>query len=612
MTKMKMISLFMGAVLLTLSIQAQVPNQFNYQAVARNALGQSIPNANIRIRFTILYGSASGIAIYSETRLLTTNQLGLFTAAIGGPGTVNNTGNFATIDWSTGKKFIKVEVDPLGGTNFLLLGNTEMLSVPYALYAVNGKVGAQGPQGPIGLTGAPGPQGLQGNPGIQGLTGLSNVLSIGTVTTGVTGSPASAIITGTSPAQVLNLSLPAGEAGKKSLLKTTAEPSGSNCPAGGFKIESGTDENNNNILDAVEISATNYTCNGDLNNAWKLNGNAGTTANQFMGTTDNKDFTIKTNNAEAIKILANGNIGIGTSLPGTKLNINGNDPFSLLAVQNFSVSPLSYGILASCVNGAGLIAQSTNGKGLIANSASTTQPAAEFTNNVGAGVVITNNASNKPALDVKNNGTNFLSYGINSFSQAGVGVYGQSNTGRAIVGFNNALNAPTAQFTNNYPNGTAIELQGGMYSPTTLGGFNLVPLGVVSYDASFAAASSTDFPATFINKAGGLVLNATGHYENNFTAADYMYIDLFLDPSKTAQYTEIIAINSPNFDGEGPAGISGDALITRIESKILPAGGSGNPQKKYRVEIGVDDFASIGLAIEVGAMKGIVIFYGLK
>lgn len=262
---------------------AQVPNQFNYQAVARNSQGQSIPNANIRTRFTILDGSATGTNVYSEVRLLTTNQLGLFTAAIGGIGATNVTGNFATIDWSTGKKFIKVEVDPLGGTSFLALGSTEMLSVPYALYAVNGKIGPAGPP---------------------------NVLNVGTVVTGATGTPASASITGTSPTQTINLVLPAGANGKISLVKTTAEAAGVNCTAGGTKIESGVDNNGNNTLDAAEVTNISYVCNGDVNNTWKTSGNAGTTATNFIGTTDNNPLSFRVNGFEAMRINNSGNVGI--------------------------------------------------------------------------------------------------------------------------------------------------------------------------------------------------------------------------------------------------------------------------------------------------------------
>ncbi len=266
--------------------KAQVPNQFNYQAVARNSLGQSIANANISVRFTILDGSATGTPVYSETRQSTTNQLGLFTAAIGGPGAVSTTGNFAIIDWSTGKKFIKVEADPLGGNNFSVLGNTEMLSVPYALYAVNGKIGPVGP---------------------------SNILNIGTVTTGIPGSPASASITGTSPAQILNLSLPTGASGKNSLIKTSPEPAGANCTAGGSKIETGVDINGNNILDAGEVTGTHYTCNGDISNGWKLNGNAATNpATHFIGTTDAQPLRFRVNNLWAGEIHpTTGNLFLG-------------------------------------------------------------------------------------------------------------------------------------------------------------------------------------------------------------------------------------------------------------------------------------------------------------
>ena len=302
---------------------AQVPNQFNYQAVARNSQGQSIPNASIRTRFTILDGSATGINVYSEVRLLTTNQLGLFTAAIGGAGATNVTGNFATIDWSTGKKYIKVEADPLGGTNFLALGNTEMLSVPYALYAVNGKVGPVGPP---------------------------NVLNVGTVTTGATGTPASASITGTSPAQTLNLTLPSGAQGiqgatgltgatgatgaqgiqgtqgiqgLKSLVKTTPEPTGPNCAAGGTKIESGIDANSNNILEPTEVITTSFVCNVDANNAWKTTGNAGTTAANFIGTTDINPIVMRTNGIERIRVNAAGNVGLSTVSPLATLHVNG-------------------------------------------------------------------------------------------------------------------------------------------------------------------------------------------------------------------------------------------------------------------------------------------------
>jgi hypothetical protein len=84
--------------------------------------------------------------------------------------------------------------------------------------------GAAGSQAAVSISGtAPaqaltftiptGPQGPIGNTGNTGPTGPANVLSIGTVTTGAVGSSAAASITGTSPTQTLNLTLPTGSTG---------------------------------------------------------------------------------------------------------------------------------------------------------------------------------------------------------------------------------------------------------------------------------------------------------------------------------------------------------------------------------------------------------------
>jgi trimeric autotransporter adhesin len=310
---------------------AQVPNQFNYQAVARNSAGQSIPNANIRVRFTILDGSATGINVYSEVRQLTTNQLGLFTAAIGGTGAINVTGNFATINWSTGSKFIKVEADPLGGTNFILLGNTEMLSVPYALYAVNGKIGPQGIQGPIGLTGATGVTGPQGIIGLTGATGA----------TGTTG--------------------PQGIPGKNTLILTTTEPAGANCTTGGVKQEYGIDANGNGTLEPGEINAalTKYVCNGlagTVANAWSINGNAGTTAANFIGTTDDQPlrFAMKGGSAGIIdSALANTALGVGALRENTTGHFNTAIGFYALNSNTTGVANTANGMYALVSNTTG-------------------------------------------------------------------------------------------------------------------------------------------------------------------------------------------------------------------------------------------------------------------
>ena len=114
---------------------AQAPQKFNYQAVARNALGAILPNQNVKIRASILDGSAQGTNHYSETHSATTNQLGLFNLAIGG-GTVVS-GSFSTITWGRSDKYLKIEMDATGGNSFTLVGSSQLLSVPYALNAIN-------------------------------------------------------------------------------------------------------------------------------------------------------------------------------------------------------------------------------------------------------------------------------------------------------------------------------------------------------------------------------------------------------------------------------------------------------------------------------------------
>jgi len=58
-------------------------------------------------------------------------------------------------------------------------------------------------------------------------------------------------------------------------------------------------------------------------NAWELTGNAGTNvATNFLGTTDNNSLAFRTNNIERMRILNTGNVGIGTTTPGYRLDLN--------------------------------------------------------------------------------------------------------------------------------------------------------------------------------------------------------------------------------------------------------------------------------------------------
>ena len=128
----KIYSIF-SAVLITATIWAQSPQKMSYQAVIRNNSDQLMTNHAVGMQISILQGSPTGAAVYVETQTPTTNPNGLVTVEIGGGTPV--TGTLAGIDWSTGIYYIKTETDPNGGTSYTITGSSQLLSVPYALYA---------------------------------------------------------------------------------------------------------------------------------------------------------------------------------------------------------------------------------------------------------------------------------------------------------------------------------------------------------------------------------------------------------------------------------------------------------------------------------------------
>jgi hypothetical protein len=135
---MKKTTLIFGVffLLLHFRVDAQIPpNAFNYSAVARDAQNNPIANSTIGIQISILKGSSSGSVEYVENHSVNTDAFGLFNLSIGS-GTPQG-GAMATINWGNDSYFLKVGMDAAGGTNFLVMGTTQLLSVPYALYAKN-------------------------------------------------------------------------------------------------------------------------------------------------------------------------------------------------------------------------------------------------------------------------------------------------------------------------------------------------------------------------------------------------------------------------------------------------------------------------------------------
>lgn len=129
---MKHFILILTISFLGLQLAAQTPQGINYQAVARTNMGDPIPSSSATINFKIRHGSTSGNIVFEETQNKTTDACGMFTLKIGQA----NAQAFSVIDWSTGAKFLEVTI------NGSVTGTTEILSVPYALYAEKTKLHA--------------------------------------------------------------------------------------------------------------------------------------------------------------------------------------------------------------------------------------------------------------------------------------------------------------------------------------------------------------------------------------------------------------------------------------------------------------------------------------
>ncbi|MFZ4543029.1 MAG: hypothetical protein ACOYOA_03195 [Saprospiraceae bacterium] len=127
--------------LITAVLWAQAPEKISYQAIVRNASNALVTSTSIGMQISILQGSATDTTVYVEKQNPTTNANGLVSVEIG-TGIVIS-GNFAEINWANGPFFIKTEIDPVGGSNYSISGTSELLSVPYALYAKSATNGLQ-------------------------------------------------------------------------------------------------------------------------------------------------------------------------------------------------------------------------------------------------------------------------------------------------------------------------------------------------------------------------------------------------------------------------------------------------------------------------------------
>ena len=115
---------------ISLQTYAQLADAFNYQATIRAESGDLLVNTNVNFKVTIFEGQGVG-ASYQELHFVGSDDLGHVNFVVGFGEPLD--GSMSEIDWSMGNYYMKVELDT--GQGFVDMGDTQLLSVPYALYA---------------------------------------------------------------------------------------------------------------------------------------------------------------------------------------------------------------------------------------------------------------------------------------------------------------------------------------------------------------------------------------------------------------------------------------------------------------------------------------------
>ena len=131
---MKKTFLIALTLLLSFNSFSQSPQGFNYQAIVRDSNGNIRSNQGVQFIFEIRDGT--GNAVYTEFHTVVTNKYGLADEIVIGKGATID--NFAEIDWANGVFYVNVKVDGVD------MGTSQLMSVPYALYALKAGSGGGG------------------------------------------------------------------------------------------------------------------------------------------------------------------------------------------------------------------------------------------------------------------------------------------------------------------------------------------------------------------------------------------------------------------------------------------------------------------------------------
>lgn len=120
--------------LFSIAATAQVPGFISYRAKAVDPMGAVLNNTGISLKISIL--DSGSTVLYAETFNRTTDNNGDYNLEIGNGAVVTGT-TLLALDWNTGSKFLRIDMDPDGSgpSPYALVGTSQLLSVPYAFVA---------------------------------------------------------------------------------------------------------------------------------------------------------------------------------------------------------------------------------------------------------------------------------------------------------------------------------------------------------------------------------------------------------------------------------------------------------------------------------------------
>jgi len=336
---------------------AQSPQSFKYQAVLRDNGGLPLIERNITIKISILQGSLTGSSVYSEVHQAKTSLVGVVNLEIG-KGT-QNIGNFTTISWGTNTYFVKIEMDPLGGSNFEQVGISQLLSVPYALYAeksgdekwgkVNSDISYVGGNVGIGINSPVAKLEISGGNALNllNLRNENNSLDVSSYVSSNTPFHGSALIgrrsrgTNTAPQPVQfddritglygSIYADGGYQNSSAIQMYVGINPGSGSYPSNIRFE--TTETNQIIRsERMRITESGNIGIGTINPLYKLDVNGVINATQFLqnGVPVMPQWTSIANNLSYTL----GKVGIGTNNPTVKLEIDGGEDLNLFELKN--------------------------------------------------------------------------------------------------------------------------------------------------------------------------------------------------------------------------------------------------------------------------------------